>query len=124
MGINHVLLEQYERLCLTKVRPEVMEFFKREGSWKLDEQVRIWIILRIPELFDPAASYQRKEVEEILEKLWGPPNQEDSTVHNNIFMRFVDFSPIWIHRDITTGKVYRTYLLVSSQFHNFHTMDN
>lgn len=111
-----MLLEQYERNLLTKVRPEVMGFFKREGSWKLDEQVRIWIILRVPELFDPAANYSRSEVEEILRKLWGPPNLEEATVHNCLFMRFIDFSPIWIYRAITTGEVYYGYLLAGLFF--------
>lgn len=107
-----MLLEQYEKTLLTKVRPEVMDFFNREGSWKLDQQVRIWIILRVPELFDPAADYPKSKVEDIMRKLWGPTDLEEATVHNSIFMRFCDFSPMWIHREITTGEVYYGYLLV------------
>jgi hypothetical protein len=117
MGIDHSLLVQYEEIQLRKMHHLYRDFLKRDSSIvKLDAEVRRWIVIRSPTLFSTAEKHSKSEVGGSLGELFGPPNLEDISVFNCIFMRFVDLSPIWVFRDIKTKPFFHSYLAVSLSF--------
>jgi len=121
MGINQALLLQYEKKKLQELHPPaILQFIMSNRSnstvWKLDYQARVWIMIRVPELFKPDANFNKTQVSERWEALWGPGTSSMGKldVMNCIFLRFIDLSPLWIFREILTPKFFEFYKIASS----------
>ena len=115
MGITQSILEQHERMLFCKQFPHFADYVIRDSSYqKIDSEIRIWIILCVPEVFEMSTEYNRKAVAKILDRLKGPMDMHHANTANCIFMRFVDISPIWIFWDICNPAVFDHFYGVSS----------
>jgi hypothetical protein len=79
---------------------------------KFDSSIRRWLFIQKRELFDPSSNLSLKKVREIMEDLL-LPRIKGSTVCNNFYLRFPDFSPLFPTRSIKSKLMFFEYMKVS-----------
>ena len=82
-----------------------------ESQQKFDADVRRWIFIQHPEIFDPKEALTQKEVQVILDSMW-TPLIEGATVCNNFYLRFPDLSPLFATCSIQTYEMFYEYVKV------------
>jgi len=123
-GWNPAEIRELEQAKLERLDPALREYLVSERTeHTLDLEVQIWLILALPDVFlDYSKSKHRGQVGIGYKRILPEGNFGEATLMNCFFLRFFDFSPHFIGRQIATGQMYHAYKGVSSPRVRYHNV--
>lgn len=111
-GFDLTALKAYEQKKFKSLPSYLQHALARTSNQKLDAEVRIWIVINSPGIWDPSERAAGVKTSKVMDGLFFPDKLEKATPFNCIHMRFIDLSPAWYLRDIQTQEFYNIFLTV------------
>jgi hypothetical protein len=118
--VNPILLEELEEGELQQLPPAVQTFINRKSEGgqghRLDREVRRWLAIRMPDIFqDVDKKIIPKAVGKRFKEFLAVSDYTEANVNNNFWLRFIDYSPHFLFRDIRTQLGFTYYFNVSEK---------